>query len=332
MSHLIRDLQANGDVQYRNSMTGKNSGNFYDFIPSWCALQDNPGTDINNRLHTPFTAWGVKATDNGLLNCGFEIPESLQRPTVFLSPVGNGDTLSLDERKERALFHSILSPAGSITDIHDDGVLWGSLLVQLYGTKVIFSWPGTDANRKYFERAHGTQHHLRLSEAVLKMPDGFKLTILNPGVAVVMDPGMIHAVVSPTNSAIGSWEYVDARWLQDDHIREGTEWLLALVKSRKTRLPVDMNPEHDLDGLMYGLNMWKCLLVNLRETKQPGMEEHLAKIENLVDWLENQNPMGNIEKDERSDVDCRPVAAGRSMAARGSRSRTTMRPRKRRRA
>jgi hypothetical protein len=35
------------------------------------------------------------------------------------------------------------------------------------------------------------------------MMDGFKVTILNPGNAVCIYPGTIHAVVSPTNSAIG---------------------------------------------------------------------------------------------------------------------------------
>jgi hypothetical protein len=55
------------------------------------------------------------------------------------------------------------------------------------------------------------------------VPDGFKLTLLNPGAAVKLDPGMIHAVISPANSAIGCWEFVDAKWLGSDQIKEGAK-------------------------------------------------------------------------------------------------------------
>jgi hypothetical protein len=289
VGHLIRDLEANGaEVQYRNGITGRDAGDIYDFIAGWDALQSDPATDVNKRQHVPFTAWGVRATDNGLLSCGFRIPQSLQCPTVFLSPVGNGHKLPAEMRKERPLFHTILTPAGTITDIHDDSPMVGTLLVVVRGKKVIFSWPGTDANRKYFKDAHGVEHFLRLPEAVSKMPDGFKLTILNPGDALAMPPGTIHAVLSPINSAISCWEYVNAEWLGDDEIQEGAEWVLGVLRSRKARLSVDLDLEYDLKGLKYGYDMWRCLLLNLQEPKHAGFQTHLIKVQKFVDWLGNE--------------------------------------------
>jgi hypothetical protein len=58
------------------------------------------------------------------------------------------------------------------------------------------------------------------------MMDGFKVTILHPGDAVMMEPGMIHAVVSPTNLAIGCWECMDAIWLDSNYWR-GAQFVIS---------------------------------------------------------------------------------------------------------
>jgi hypothetical protein len=87
------------------------------------------------------------------------------------------------------------------------------------------------------------------------MADGFKVTILNPLGALKMEPGMIHTVVSPTNSAIGCWEYVNTTWLDSDDIRAGAEWALGLIKSRERPLLSDEMPENMYKGLVYGMNM-----------------------------------------------------------------------------
>ena len=303
-AELIHDIFENPNIQYRSCLTGEDVGNIHTFLAGWSALEQNPGADINKRNQVPYSAWGVKASMNGLLSCNFQLPEVLLSPTVFISPVGNGDELPLRDRNNRPLFHSILTPAGTISDIHDDGVLLASLLVQLYGIKVLFTWEGTEANREYFRESHGTTHHLRLGEAISKMMDGFKVTILNPGDAVKMESGMIHAVVSLTNSAIGCWEYVDARWFDSNDIRKGAEWVLDLIKSRGKPLPSDEKPEIMYNGLVYGMNMWRCLLQNLVDTGNEGMEQWIVQIRRLVEWLEGQIPMEYIGECEMSGSDC----------------------------
>jgi hypothetical protein len=299
-AHLLRDLYClDNKPQFRSCLTGRDGGNHLDFIAAWCTLESNPRADIHRRGQTPYSAWGVKASPTGLLSCGFQLPDVLLDPTVFVSPVGNGDELSTQDRNEAPLFHFIMTPAATITDIHDDGGLSASWLVQLYGTKVLFSWPGTELNRKHFKDSHAREHGLRVREAIENL-EGFKLNILNPGNAVRIDPGMIHAVVSPTNSAIGCWEYVDAKWLDSNDIREEAEWLLGLIRDREHQVTGDDTPRNMYAGVTYGLNLWRCLLENLIHAGNEEREDHLVKVRDLVKWLE-----GKIPAKYRDRSDCR---------------------------
>jgi hypothetical protein len=139
-AHLVHDIFVNTEVHYRSSLTGADKGNMVAFFTGWNALEQNPGADINNCIQVPYSAWGVKASPNGLQDCNVQLPEVLLQPTTFVSPIGNGHKLLLENRKDWLLFHSILIPARNITDIHDDGVLSASLLVHVYRTK--FCLPG----------------------------------------------------------------------------------------------------------------------------------------------------------------------------------------------
>jgi len=120
----------------------------------------------------------------------------------------------------------VITRATTVSDIHDDGVLIANLLVQLYGVKVLFSWPGTTGNRKFFHDYHGRDHFLVLGDIISKM-DGLEPTFLNPGDGVNLEPGMIHAVISRTNWAIGSWEYVDAESFDPTRFGQGRNGFLT---------------------------------------------------------------------------------------------------------
>ena len=293
-AHLLRYLFADNEVQYRSCLTGKDGGGREDFLAGWVALADNPGANINDRIQVPYFAVGVEASANGLLDCGFELPECLRRSDVYVSPVTHGEELRLESRKDPPLFHSIITPAGNISDIHDDSVISTSMLVQLYGYKVLLSWPGTQTNREYFKDCHGTDHDLRLFEAIERMPEGFKVTILKPCVGVKLDPGMIHAVMSPTNSAIGCWEYVDAQWLDGEEIKQGGLWELGLIKKRAgAELPTDQKAKDMYRQLRYGVSMWKCLEKTLVDDGGEEMRGRVKQIESLVACLEQKIPRGN---------------------------------------
>jgi hypothetical protein len=286
-ANLLYDLDANDDVQYRSTVTDRDAGKAINCFATWDTLSDNPGADTTKRLHCPYTAWGINpSSPYGIQDCGFQIPDALRESSVFISPVLTGDELSPTRNDKEPLFHSIYTPAGTITDIHDDGVLNAAVLVQLYGTKGLFTWPGTAANRAFFADSHGSTPPLRLREAGNNMPDGFKLTILKPGIAVNLDPGMIRAVISPVNSAIGSWDYVDAKWLGADQskVKEGAKWALDLAKIREDPLPNDADPAELYRPIVYGLNLWKCLLQVLVKDG----DDRARQVQDLVHWLESE--------------------------------------------
>jgi hypothetical protein len=275
----------------------EDKGSIVDFLAAWAALADNPGADINDRVQVPYIAVGVKASKNGVLDCGFKLPECLENSSVFISPVTHGEKLGVENRNDRPLFHSIMTIAGNITDIHDDSAISTSMLANLYGIKILLSWPGSRTNRKYFRNCYGTTHDLRVLDAIKKMPEGFKVTILRPGIGVTLDPGMIHAVISPTNSAIGCWEYVDAQWLDSDDILEGGLWELEMLKERASgELPIDEKTKEMYRQLNYGLSMWKCLKENLIQDGGVEMRDKVEQIERLVTRLESEFPDKEILK------------------------------------
>jgi len=291
-AHLVRDLYADKEVQYRSCLTGRNEGNIVDFSAGWNALADNPGADINYRIQAPYLAVGVKASENGLLDCGIELPDVLLQSDVYVSPVTHGEKVDCNSDP---LFHSIITPAGTITDIHDDSVISASFLVQLYGYKVFFSWPGSPNNREFFKDCHGRDHDLRLLEAIERM-SGLKVTILKPGIGMELLLGMIHAVLSPTNSAIGCWEYVNAQWLDSDEIKEGGLWELNLLAKRAAaKLPVDQKTEDMYRQLSSGVDLWECLKERcLKENKDVGASQRVEQIQDLISLLKPQIPERNV--------------------------------------
>lgn len=205
MAHVIRDFLAAGQ---KIALTPVHSGvgNFKpnDFLTSLIALFSNPGADPANRMQTPLVAWNVPATKDGLGQCGISLPHVLLECDVFVSPVCMGCKLPSDYRRRDPLFHTIIKPAGTLLDVRDDGTLTANVLIQVEGHTALLTWPRTDSNLQFYEQYHCTQHPFILSTALDSMT-GLKLTILSPGMGVVMDPGMLYAEMSSGNSATGGW-------------------------------------------------------------------------------------------------------------------------------
>ena len=299
VGNILCHTIANDDIQYRNPVTKKCEGDIFDFINAWMLLHDNPAADTTKPPGTPITAWGVKASPKGVGSCNFQPPEALCKPTVFISPVGNCDEFSPNTTDDEPLFHSVITPATTISDIHDDGVLIATLLAQLYGAKLLFTWPATTANRKFFRDYHGRDHFLVLGDAISKM-DGLKLTFLNPGDGVKLDPGMIHAVISLTNSAIGCWEYVDAEWFDTEEIQQGTEWLLDLIKTRQQPLPNEVTMAELYKPIAYGMNMWRAVLKRLDDATDEVSKRRKQRIQEFIKWLQSEIPREYVGDEEHT--------------------------------
>jgi len=114
-----------------------------------------------------------------------------------------------------------------------------------------------------------------------------KVTILSAGDGVVMQLGMIHAVISPTMSAIAGWEFVDSAWLKDDNIKAAGVWEVEMIKDRQKNPCVPFEPTQGmLDGVLFGVEMWKCLWEKLRLTAGDGSDDSIVRIDDLLETME----------------------------------------------
>jgi hypothetical protein len=239
-------------------------------------------------MQTPLIAWNVPASEYGLEQCRIDLPPTLLEHDVFVSPVCMGSKLLPDYRKKPALFHTIIKPAGTLIDIHDDGPLTANALIQIVGHTVLLTWHGTDSNRRFFEPFHCTQHPFILSRALDSMT-GLKVTILNPGVGVIMDAGMIYGEMSRDTSATGGWVFVKAEWLlRNNEIQNGCSREVHLIKTRMAQ-PLGMDDDvcSMIHVMEYGMNMWKCLLENMKdEMTWNDAFESIREIEDLIRHLD----------------------------------------------
>lgn len=187
-AHVVRDFLAAGKNKVALTPVHSGVGDFKpnDFLTSLVVLSNDPGADPANRMQTPLVAWNVPASKDGLEQCGIRLPPALLKHDVFVSPVCMGCKLPSDHRRKPPLFHTIIKPAGTLIDVHDDGSLTANVLIQVVGHTIILSWPRTDTNQRFFGPFHCTQHPFILSRALDSMT-GLKVTILNPGMGVVMD-------------------------------------------------------------------------------------------------------------------------------------------------
>src|SRR5947207_594795 len=96
------------------------------------------------------SAFDIPASKNGLLACEIELPSFLQSTNVIV----RDDRRQNQERR----LSSIVTPAGTITDIHQDRSITGTVLFVTLGTKVLLTWPPTPDNLEFYEPYYEAQH------------------------------------------------------------------------------------------------------------------------------------------------------------------------------
>jgi hypothetical protein len=233
-AHVIRDLSAQQRPRYRNQLLDADNDNddamFCDFVAGWVALANDPGADVNDICQTPFAASDIPSSERGLDTCGIQYPEMFNDPDICVRPVAFASNL----RTFRLA--TTISPAGSITDPHIDGTGSGLLLLELFGTKVLFTWPASTENLRWMDNQHGIKRGpLKLLRAMDEMSQ-MCVNVLTAHKSVELAPGMIHAVISPNNSAISGWDFINARWLLSSDVQRQMLWEVALAKKQKEGL------------------------------------------------------------------------------------------------
>lgn len=231
-AHVMRDLYAHPRPRYRNQLLDVDADDtlIFDFVAGWVALADNAGADVTDTCQTPFASSDIPATDQGLHSCELQYPEIFIDPNIFVRP----DDFTGDPRKYRLT--TTISPAGSITDPHIDGTGSGLILLELFGTKILFTWPASTENLKWMNDQHGIKRGpLKLLRAIDELSE-MRVNVLTAHRSVELTPGMIHAVMSPSNSAIAGWDFINARWLSSNDVERQMLWEVDLAAKQSAGL------------------------------------------------------------------------------------------------
>jgi len=91
--------------------------------------------------------------------------------------------------------------------------------------------------------------------------------VLKARQTVKFEPGMIHAVMSPNNSAIAGWDYVKGEWLEAEHVQRQMLWEAGLGKQQKLGLLA--GDLYDLTRYLDGdLELWSLLAAKDNKHKE----------------------------------------------------------------
>src|SRR5690348_12376301 len=116
----------------------------------WLNLAHDVSANPMKPTVAALSAVDILASRKGLLACGIELPSFLQSANVIVRD-------AIGQNKEPSL-SSTLTPAGTITDIHQDGSITAAALFVKLGTKVLLTWPPTPDNLEFYTSYYEAQH------------------------------------------------------------------------------------------------------------------------------------------------------------------------------
>jgi len=163
-----------------------------------------------------------------------------------------------------------VTTAGHITEVHQDGIWDASILIQLLGEKIIFTWPPTPTNLNLAAKCHRSDKSWLLN-AIQHLEEG-KMTHLTPGCKIFLPQGELHAVLSLTPSALAGYRVHHPSCITDIPrlLRWDVETSLANHKDHELLNEI-INEHDDL------LRLW----LNQRDPSIERYEQDLITINNL---------------------------------------------------
>jgi len=85
-----------------------------------------------------------------------------------------------------------------------------------------------------------------------------------PGQYVMMEPGQIHAVVSPVNSAVTGWSFVLSDWLRSRKLSEMMNWEMNVIEDRLKEPEIGADSPFisggPAEGISHDLDLWTMWL------------------------------------------------------------------------
>jgi hypothetical protein len=220
------------------------------FIKDWSNMEDcgNPIFDE----HTPYSAFNIVCrSEKGIRNCLKErLPEILINNDVVIDKNSDGSPqLSL-----------IISMRGTVTRPHVDGCGSDQILLQAYGCKIVFWFERCEELKEEFSRLHCTSRGNYTWIAITEWP-GMRWSILTPGEFLNIKAGQIHCVLSPSNSAVCGWKFMETTLEEIDVFKKMMTWEMDIVEHRLKKRSVDLEGCHQMIAVMKDeIRLWKISL------------------------------------------------------------------------
>lgn len=238
---------------FRNVLNGyeveQKDGSKEEFIIAWNAMGEDMSQNPAGRKFTPYSALMVPSNNKqrGLGAAIGSTPSVLSRASVWVKR-GNDGWPDMN---------TAVTPAGSITSLHEDGKGAGQILVVMYGWKVLMWWEDSDELREKYRPYHATTKGDMIVAAVRNWP-GLKWACMGPRDYIEMKPGCIHAVITPVNSAISGWAFIQPEWVTDGTLRSGMNEELSILWERiEARSEDDDNLEACIGVVEGELEKWR---------------------------------------------------------------------------
>jgi hypothetical protein len=128
---------------------------------------------------------------------------------------------------------------------------------------------------------HGVKRGpLKLLRAIDELSE-MRVNVLTTHKSVELTPGMIHAVMSPSNSAIAGWDFINARWLSSDDVQRQMLWEVDLFAKQSAGL---LGERYSFQrDLKEDLEMWS----HLSRRDGPYKDKILRLIETIRAAMQN---------------------------------------------
>jgi hypothetical protein len=259
--HILDDIKDTDTFYHGITMQHMKEATFTNFLRGWLNMGDS-GDPLEAPPYVVMNVACESAT--GLKKCMDGIPAALQTENVMVCQTQPGSS---------PLLTDVITPALTISRPHVDGYGRGQVLLEAYGTKLVLWWNDSPEVRKVFTELQGSKNVDYTWNAVKSWP-GLKWTILHVGEYITMPPGTIRAVLSPVNSAVCSWNYIDESWMESGLLRDMLTWGLDLAE--KIIMEIDETEE-----------VPDVLLANME-----------TEMKQWQDWIRH----GKLEKDSKKKV------------------------------
>lgn len=220
-AELFEDLMTHS--KFFNHLSGESHSklNWTEFLKGWEAMRDNANPLMEP--HTPLVAFDVVShPGKGISRCIQSKPEILEREDVCMRVYKDGSPL----------LYSVITPAATITSPHCDNTGSGHIILLVYGVKLVLWWDSNSEMLEHFSHVH-CRNKGQFSVNAVKAWPGLKWALLDePGQYLTMDPGQVHLVLCPVNSAVSGWSFVISDWLENGKLRKMMGWEMALIEKR----------------------------------------------------------------------------------------------------